>query len=66
MPPPWRKLEDTYLAMKNGYICFHFIKVDEQRNIILNTKRTFVMTPKNIDVVLGLDLYRRYDKEMDD
>ena len=65
-PPPWRKLDDAYLAMKNGYVCFHFIKLDTQKNIIINTKKTFVMTPKNIDVMLGLELERRYVKEYDE
>ena len=37
-----------------------------QKNIILNTKKTFVITPKNIDVFLGLELERRYVKEFDE
>ena len=52
--------------MKNGYVCFHFIKLDAQKNIMVNTKKTFVMTPKNIDVMLGLELERRYVKEYDE
>ena len=52
--------------MKNGYVCFHFLKLDSSNNILLNSKRTFVMTPKNIDVVLGIELDRRYEKERDE
>ena len=33
---------------------------------MINTKKTFVMTPKNIDVILGLELERRYVKEYDE
>jgi hypothetical protein len=65
VPPPWRKLDESYVALKNGYLCFHFMQLDSNRNIILHTKRTFVMTPKNIDVILGLELDRRYDKDLD-
>ena len=65
-PPPWRKTEDTYLAMRNGYLCFHFFKLDDQKNVLISSRKTFVMTPKNIDVILGLELERKFDKDLDE
>ena len=38
-----------------GYILFNFFDINEEMRVDASSKRTFVVTPKNMDTLLDLD-----------
>ena len=63
-PAQWRKQDNMYMIKRMGYILFSFFEINEEMRIDGSSKRTFVVTAKNMDVLLDLDTSAPYnDKE---
>ena len=63
MPAQWRKEDNMYLVKRMGYILFSFFEVSGEMRIDGASKRTFVVTPKNMDAILDLDPRSPYDAD---
>ena len=60
-PAMWRRENNNYLVKRVGYILFNFLEMTEDYRIDGATKKTFVMTAKNLDAILDLDPRAKYD-----
>ena len=60
-PAQWKKENNNYLVKRMGYILISFFEVEEDYRIDGATKKAFVMTAKNLDVILDLDPRAPYD-----
>ena len=65
-PARWNKNDFQYSVGHNGYLVFNFLETDPETNKIdLTTKKTFIMTPKSIDLILDLEIQRPFDPHID-
>ena len=62
-PAQWRKENNVYMVKRMGYILFNFFDINEEMRIDTASKRTFVVTPKNMDTLLDLDPRAPYKEE---
>ena len=60
-PAQWRKENNMYMIKRMGYILFSFFEISEDMRVDGSSKRTFVVTAKNMDVLLDLDTSSSYD-----
>ena len=61
----WRRENNQFLVKRVGYILFNFMEMTEDYRIDGATKKTFVMTAKNLDTILDLDPRAKYDASED-
>ena len=62
VPAHFTPKDAAYVVSANGYIIWDFMRVEtkgDQQHIDFKGKRTFVMTARNCDTLLGLDLHGR-------
>ena len=64
-PAMWRRENNNYLVKRVGYILFSFLEMTDDFRIDGSTKKTFVMTAKNLDAILDLDPRAKYDANED-
>lgn len=64
-PAMWRRENNNYLVKRVGYILFSFLEMTDDFRIDGSTKKTFVMTAKNLDAILDLDPRAKYDADED-
>ena len=62
-PAQWRKENNMYMVKRMGYILFSFFEISEEMRIDGSSKRTFVVTAKNMDVLLDLDTKSPYNEQ---
>ncbi len=54
---------ESYMAHKNGYICFHFCNINEENETIdTKSKKTFVMTMSSMRDFLDIEA-KKYKKK---
>ena len=61
MPAAWRHENNIYTVKMMGYILFVFFDVNDGFQVDTASKRTFVVTPKNMDALLDLDPRAPFD-----
>ena len=61
-PAQWRKENNMYMVKRMGYILFSFFDISEEMRIDGSSKRTFVVTAKNMDVLLDLNTKSPYNE----
>ena len=54
-PATWQLKDDQYSVSKAGYIIISFFNLSEESRIEIDSKKVFVLTAKNFDVILDLD-----------
>ena len=65
-PARWNKNDINYSVGHSGYIVFNFMQMEgETSKVDIATKKSFIMTPKSMDVIMDLELDRPYDEEKD-
>ena len=65
-PARWNKNDIHYSVGHSGYILFNFMQQDkETQKVDVTTKKSFIMTPKSMDVIMDLDLKSPYDEKLD-
>ena len=60
-PCQWRKENNIYFVRRNGYILLNFFQLNEEMRVEIESKRTFIVTAKNMDPLLDLDTRSHYD-----
>jgi len=63
MPAMWTKLNNQYVVKRNGYVLFGFMELTEEMRLDGASKKTFVMTSKNMDVILDMDTRAPYNED---
>ena len=61
-PAQWRKENNMYLVKRMGYILISFFEISEEMRIDGASKRTFVVTAKNMDSILDLDTRGKFNE----
>ena len=61
VPCQWRKENNAYFVRRNGYILLSFFQLNEEMRVEAESKRTFIVTAKNMDPLLDLDPKSYYD-----
>ena len=61
-PAMWRRENNMYVVKRMGYILLNFFDVSEEMRIDPASKRTFVVTLKNMDAILDLDPRAPYNE----
>ena len=56
IPAHFKLLESGYTVERNGYLLFDFIKFESMEKIDFKSKKTFVMTAKNCDSLLSINI----------
>ena len=65
-PASFKKADGKYVVDKNGYILFEFVNFESEDNKVdWAARKTFVMGIKSVDIMLGLDIHRAFDQEID-
>ena len=63
MPAMWTKQNNQYVVKRNGYVLFGFMELTEEMRLDGASKKTFVMTSKNMDVILDMDTRAPYNED---
>ena len=63
MPAMWTKQNNQYIVKRNGYVLFGFMELTEEMRLDGASKKTFVMTAKNMDVILDMDTRAPYNED---
>ena len=61
-PCQWRREQQQYVVHRNGYILFSFFELGEDARVDGASKKTFVLTAKNLDSLLGLNIHAPYNE----
>ena len=64
-PASFKLQEGSYTVDRNGYIVFDFVRVTDE-GFDYSSKKTFVMTAKNVDTILGIDAFNRKPNKKDE
>jgi len=63
VPAQWTRESYGFQVKRMGYILFNFFSLDDEMRLDGSSKRSFVVTAKNIDVLLDLDPRAPYKEE---
>ena len=61
-PAQWRQENNQYVVKKMGYILLSFFEMSEDMRIDGASKKSFVLTPRNMDTLLDLDPKAAYNE----
>ena len=61
-PAQWRQENNQYVVKKMGYILLSFFELTEEMRIDGASKKSFVLTPRNMDTLLDLDPKAGYNE----
>ena len=64
-PATFIEKEQIFTVNRNGYICIDFTPIDENKAIVTEQKKSFILTMKNVGEVLELNTKDRYDSQHD-
>ena len=51
-----------YLVKKMGYMLFNFFEINEEQRIDAQSKKSFIVTPRNLDPLLDIDPRAPYNE----
>lgn len=60
-PAQWKKQNNNYVVSLNGYLLCEFADFDDKRQLQIQTRKTFILTPKNMDIFLDIDYTSKFD-----
>ena len=61
-PCQWRRESNMYSVKRMGYLLLSFFDMTEEGRIDSASKKTFVITAKNMDIILALDAKAPYSE----